>query len=107
MANARRLAELGMVPPLAAEVARQINLSIGNARRLMELSMTGPAAKALAGQINARTGNTKALIEAGLPSALAAEITAQIGGDGFIYLTNEDGAWLLTPDEASFLVLEA
>jgi len=82
MADARRLVELGMVPPLAKEVAAQITSGIGSARRLAELSMVPVLAGELASQINAKVGNARRLAELGMVPVLAKEVAAQVSSGG-------------------------
>lgn len=80
MADVRRLVELGMVPPLAKEVAAQITSGIGNARRLAELSMVPRLAGELATQITAKVGNARRLAELTMVPVLAMEVAGQVGG---------------------------
>lgn len=80
MADVRRLVELGMVPPLAKEVAAQITSGVGNARRLAELSMVPPLAGELAAQITAKVGNVRRLAELTMVPVLAMEVAGQVGG---------------------------
>lgn len=82
MADSRRLTELGMVPPLAKEVASQITAGVGNARRLAELSMVPVLAKELADQITAKVGNVRRLAELTMVTGLAVEVASQIQGGG-------------------------
>lgn len=76
-ANSKRLVELSMVPPLAVEVARQINGAPKSAKRLTELSMTAPLAKEVVRQMVAGVGNAARLEEAGMNPDLAAALAAQ------------------------------
>lgn len=85
MADARRLAELGMVPPLAKEVAAQITAGIGDKRRLAELSMVPRLALELQTQINTKTVNALRLCELSMVPALAKEVITQIAGSSTWY----------------------
>jgi hypothetical protein len=78
MADAKRLIALGMVPPLAKEVAAQITAGVGNARRLVELSTVPILARELANQINSGTGNARRLAELGMVPVMAKEVAAQV-----------------------------
>lgn len=82
MADSRRLAELGMVPPLAKEVASQITAGVGNARRLVELSMVPVLAREVAAQITAKVGDVRRLVELTMVPVLAKEVAAQIQSGG-------------------------
>lgn len=79
MANVRRLAELGMVPELAKEVARQIDASAPNAVRLVALSMVPELSREVARQIGTGTGDARRLAELGMVTVLAKEVAAQVG----------------------------
>lgn len=81
MADVRRLVELGMVPPLAKEVASQITSGVGNARRLAELSMVPRLAGELATQITAKVGNARRLAELTMVPVLAREASDQINNE--------------------------
>lgn len=78
MADIRRLAELGMVPPLAKEVAAQITSGIGDKRRLAELSMVTRLASEVATQITTKVTSVRRLAELSMPPVLANELVAQI-----------------------------
>lgn len=79
--NKRRMVELGMVPPAAAELAAQIDgTRPKSSRALMEMGIVTALARALVAQMNAGSGNQAALIEASMVPLLAKEIAAQIGG---------------------------
>jgi len=81
MADARRLAEVGFAPPLAKELAAQINAHSGNRRRLTELGMVGLLAGFVAALING-VGSAAALIALGMIPAQAIELVRQISGGG-------------------------
>lgn len=78
MSDVRRLAELGMVPPLAKELVAQIASGVGNARRLSELSAVPALASELVRQLSTRAGSSRRLTELGVTLPLAAEIASLI-----------------------------
>ena len=82
MADIRRLAELGMVPPLAKEVAAQITSGVGDKRRLAELSMVTRLASEVATQITTKVTSVRRLAELSMPPVLANELVTQIQGGG-------------------------
>lgn len=75
-ANKRRLCELGMTPPLAAELAAQITAGTGNKRRLAELGMIG--ANYVAGAIAPKNATAAKLCEHSFTPAMAKELVTQI-----------------------------
>ncbi len=82
MANFRRLAELGMVPTLAKQLATQIEGADVTTRKLVEMSMVPPVARAVTGMIASKPADTnvanRRLHELGVPTGLANEIVSQI-----------------------------
>ena len=82
MANAVRLALLGVSVPLAKEIARQINSGSGNVPRLMALGIPGLAAKEFVRQIGSGQGSANALAITGINPILAREVSAQITDSG-------------------------
>jgi hypothetical protein len=84
MANFRRLAELGLVPLLAKEVAAAIDAGVVSAarlRRLAEMGMTGRQIRELRGQLaNTTPRLPKRWAEIGIAPRLGRELVAQISG---------------------------
>lgn len=79
MADARRLVEAAIIPPLAAEIAAQIDAGVGNRSRLVELGMVSRLAIEVASSIGGTASATR-LVELGLAGVTARELAAQIGG---------------------------
>ena len=104
MADARRFIALGMVPPLANELAFQIDAAFPSAARLIELSAVAAFAREVSVQITG-TASADRLVACGVAADLAVEIADQIavGGVGAALLSPIDGALLLSPlDSAAF-----
>lgn len=77
----KKMVELGLVPPAAAELAAQIDgTRPKSGRALMEMGIVTALARALVAQMNAGSGNQGALIEASMAPALAKEVATQISG---------------------------
>lgn len=72
--SARRLIGLSMVPPLAREVADQMNNGVGKRVRLVEAGMVPRLAAHLASMINSGNFSVQKLCELGMVPALAREI---------------------------------
>jgi len=107
MADARRLAEVGFAPPLARELASQINAGSGNARRLSELGMVGLLAQLVASFIGS-IGSAAKLIALGMIPMQAIELVRQIAGGSLPLraLTFSDGSPLQFSD-GNYLELAA
>lgn len=80
--NVRRLAELGMVPPLAKEFVAQIDSGVTNVRRLVELTMVAELAKEVVTQISSGSGNVRRLAELGMSPVLSSVAASLITGGG-------------------------
>lgn len=82
MANFRRLAELGMVPTLAKQLATQIEGADVTTRKLVEMSMPPQVARNIVHMIGTKPTDTnranRRLHELGVPTGLANEIVSQI-----------------------------
>ncbi len=77
MASFRRLIAVSFVPPLAKEMAAQIDAGVGNRARLCELGMPSRVAAEFVTQITSG-GNARRLMELGVPGRAAREIASQI-----------------------------
>lgn len=79
--NARRFQELGIVGPLARELAAQITASSGNKFRLIELTMQGQAAAVVAAAVVSHTlsaAQIATMSAAGITGPVITEFKAQI-----------------------------